>query len=172
MGLLGKLFGDDDLDKKAKGFFDSLVGSVQNKPQNNNTQNTEQSYYAAPSPAPAAAQNGPSGFSWGDTMPNEENQFNSGLTYDAYFEKVYREDFPEYRVTKQMSRTGKCCVFTFERDGRVCLKVEVLSQSSAPYKIRQECLQSGIGYTRFYHNHHGWWNTRRYVDERTRNAIK
>ena len=172
MGLLGKLFGDDDIEKKAKGFFDDLVKSVQNPPQNNAapSQPAAQSY-SAPVQSASPAQ-GASGFSWGDTMPDEENQFNSGLSYHEYFEKIYKEEFSDYDVSKEIKPSGKGCEFTFTKDGRVALKVEVISRSSNPYKVRNDCRKAGIGYTRFYHDNHGWWNTRRYVIERTGNAIR
>ena len=171
MGLLGKLFGDDDLDKKAKGFFNSLVGS---KPQNTPPaqQVQQNNYYAAPSQPQPQAGYAPSGFSWGEDMPAEENQFNSGMKYYDYFEKIYREEFPDYVVTREMPRGDKYCLFTFSQGGRVALKVEVISQSCGVYKERSVCRMQGIGYTRFYHDHYGWWNTRSYVIERTRSAIR
>ena len=169
MGLLGKLFGDDDLDKKAKGFFDGLVKSVQNTAQSSGNNNAPvQTSYQQEAPAQSA----PVGVSWGPVKPAEENQFNSGLSYQDYFEKVYREEFPEYSISREMKKTGTGCNFTFEKDGRVCLKVEVISRSTNPYKLMRDCREAGIGYTRFYHNNHGWWNTRSYVVARTRAAIK
>ena len=171
MGLLGKLFGDDDLDRKAKGFFNSLVGGG-----NDNADNAQTVQYTNYTPTPAqnaAAVNfQPSGVSWGETMPDEENQFNSGLKYYDYFDKIYRQEFPDYIVTREMPRGESYCLFTFTQGGRVALKVEVLSRTTGAYKERSACKSQGIGYTRFYHNNPGWWNTRSYVIERTRSALR
>jgi hypothetical protein len=172
MGLLGKLFGDDDLDRKAKGFFDDLTKSLQGQPQQGSTQPQQTQQPSAPAYSAPVQSNAPSGFSWGENMPAEENQFNSGLKYYEYFEKIYREEFPEYQVTKEFPYGEGRCVFTFISGSRIALKVEVMSQRHSVYKLRRDCQANGIGYTRFYHDHHGWWNTRRYVIERTRNAIK
>lgn len=173
MGLLGKLFGDDDIEKKAKGFFDDIVKSVQN---NNKpaapAQQAAQPQYGNAAPVQQAVNDSQSGFSWGPDMPDEENQFNSGLVYHEYFEKVYREEFSEYVVEKELPANRNACIFTFKKDGREVLKVEVISQKSSPYKVSNDCHAAGIGYTRFYHDHHGWWNTREYVKERTKNAIR
>ncbi len=170
MGFLGKLFGDDDIEKKAKGFFDGLVNSVQNSGQNN-TPSDAQTYSTPVDPAPVQSA-APSGVSWGEVMPAEENQFSFGGSFDEYFEKIYREEFSDFSVTKEFPQNRNACIFTFVKDGRAVLKVELISEKSSPYKIKRECEQMGIGYTRFYFDHHGWWNTRSYVIERTRNAIK
>ena len=171
MGLLGKLFGDDDIDKKVKGFFGSITNGLQNQQGSAQPQQTQA--YSAPvqNTAPAAS-SAPSGVSWGENMPAEENQFNSGLKYYEYFEKVYREEFPEYQITKEFPYDEGRCVFTFTNGGRIALKVEVMSQRCSTYKISRDCRQNGIGYTRFYHDHHGWWNTRSYVIGRTRSALR
>ena len=33
---------------------------------------------------------------WGELMPKDENQFAFKGTYKEYFEKIFREEFPEY----------------------------------------------------------------------------
>ncbi len=167
MGFLGRLFGDDDIEKKAKSFFGGLANSNQAQPTTPQPVQQSPSYYSAPTQSSA-----PSGVSWGENMPAEENQFNSGLKYYEYFEKIYREEFPEYQVTKEFPYGEGRCIFTFISGSRIALKVEVMSQRCSVYKLRNDCRSNGIGYTRFYHDHHGWWNTRSYVIERTRNAIR
>ena len=172
MGLLGKLFGDDDLDRKAKGFFNSLVGGQNGGTAQQAPQAQQDNYYAQPAQVQPQASYSPSGFSWGENMPDEENQYNSGLKYYDYFEKIYREEFPDYVVTREMPRGEGYCLFTFTQGGRVALRVEVLSRTCGVYKVRNDCREQGVGYTRFYHNYYGWWNTRAYVIQRTRSAIR
>jgi len=50
---------------------------------------------------------GPSGFSWGPNMPEEENQFNSGLGYQQYFDRIFRAEFPDCRIDCQSLRGAK-----------------------------------------------------------------
>ena len=122
--------------------------------------------HVEPIPAPEA-----SGFSWGPTMPDEENQFNFNGTYVQYFEKVFREEFPRYDVQKETSPNGKRTTFFFRDGGQVAPVVEVLSQSCDVYKHRRDCAARGIPYLRFYHDHEGWWNTRAYVVKRVGEAL-
>ena len=113
-----------------------------------------------------------SGFSWGDDMPAEENQFNFGGNYRDYFEKIFREDFADLSVAKEIpEKFPKRTTYRLSRGGTVALVVELLPDSSSTKKVRNECASQGIPYVRFYYDHDGWWNTRAYVVDRIRKAL-
>ncbi len=112
----------------------------------------------------------PSGFSWGPTMPAEENQFNSGLPYAEYFERIFRTEFADCQLTRE-ARGPRSTVFTFYRGGQTALVVELLSKSSDAKKLRKDCRAAGIPYLRYYYDYEGWWNTRAYVVTLTRAAL-
>ena len=112
-----------------------------------------------------------SGFSWGENMPAEENQFNSGLPYYQYFDKVLREGFPGYEIRGESVKDGAAAIFTFTQGGRDALVVEVMSDSSEAQKVRRSCQAAGTPYLRFYHNHDGWWNTKAYVLSRVKGVL-
>ena len=85
---------------KAKGFFDGLVNSVQNSGQNNTPSNA-QTYSTPVDPAPVQSA-APSGVSWGEVMPAEENQFSFGGSFDEYFEVTRQEGLKKvYKKQKQ-----------------------------------------------------------------------
>ncbi len=109
--------------------------------------------------------------SWGDQMPSEENSFSFAGTYQEYFMKVFTEEFPAYKITEEAAKIGKSSIFTFEKDGKTALIVEILSENSSAKKVRDDCKASGAPYLRFYYNHQGWWNTRSYVKDRTAKAL-
>lgn len=111
------------------------------------------------------------GDTWYDHIPAEECQYNSGTTYLEYFEKIFREDFPEYDITREDAEPFRRYVYTFAKEGAVKLVVELMSERSSVRKTRNECLKSGIPYLRFYFDHSGWWNTRSYVKDRIRAAL-
>lgn len=113
-----------------------------------------------------------SGFSWGPVMPDEENQFNFNGTYKEYFRDVFMNEFPQYSIVSYDSNNGKATVFTFNLGVKKALVVELLSEKSSAYKLRKECKRDHIPYLRYYYDHHGWWNTRTYVAERTRKALE
>jgi len=115
---------------------------------------------------------GPSGFSWGEVMPPEENQYNYSGPYYRYFEEVFRSAFPDCAITSEKAPYSDRYTFTFVCTGRTVLIVEVLPDNSSVYATREKCRKEGIGYTRFYHNHHGWWNTREYVIKRATEAMR
>lgn len=175
MGLFSSIFGDKKPDNPVLGALADLVDSAVDAAKNAASGSTEQPAAAPVSqPQPQSAVplfDAPSGVSWGDTMPAEENQFSFSGSYGDYFMKVYREEFPDYTVEYEAIGGGRAGVITFTQGGAVKLKVELLSQSSGAYKLRQDCRKSGTPYLRFYYNHHGWWNTRSYVTERTRTAL-
>ena len=98
MGLLSKLLGDEG--SKQLGKLVKTVASEAEKAARQAGVDLEQVISGAQSgarpqqsaaPAPAPAEKGPSGFSWGDEMPPEENQYNFAGPYTAYFEMIFRE---------------------------------------------------------------------------------
>lgn len=169
MGLLSKILGSS-AERAAKDFFNDIKNDLGGSSLNGST---PQQVYQQPQQAaqPAPAETGPSGFSWGPVMPDEENQFNFNGKYHDYFEQVYRAEFPGYTIEKELPSNRSAAVFTFLRNGQKALVVEVISQKSSPYKARRDCAKENIPYLRFYYDHHGWWNTRRYVTERTKRAL-
>lgn len=171
MGLLSRLLGKAG-EELVKNVVDKAVSEA------GRAVNTAVNGQGSAAPAPQAAREswdavpeGPSGFSWGPTMPAEENQFNSGLGYAAYFEGIFRAEFADYTLLREERTGGKSTVFTFVRDGRKALVVELLSQSSDAQKLRRDCAVDCIPYLRYYYDHEGWWNTRAYVVSRTRAAL-
>ncbi|MBQ8934020.1 MAG: hypothetical protein IJ061_07025 [Lachnospiraceae bacterium] len=114
----------------------------------------------------------PSGWSWGEVMPAEENQFNYPGTYVEYFDHVFRTEFPEYRITCEQAKYYNATIFIFWNGPQRALVVELLPQHSAAQKLRRDCRTSGIPYLRFYYDHEGWWNTYSYVKDRTRDALR
>ena len=173
MGLFSKFLNGsataEDAVKAAKGLLGQL-GLTQPSPGKPAGQPSERPAASEPlNPAPAPS---PSGFSWGEEMPAEENQFNFPGSYRSYFENVFREEFADYSVSVETPRNRDAAVFTFAKDGRKALVVEVMSQTSGARAIRKTCRKSGVPYLRYYHNHHGWWNTRAYVVQRTRGALR
>ena len=180
MSLFSKILGEagSELIKKAAdavekaaadgvlGALDSVAGTNLKEQAKEHDQQLQTGSHIEPIPASDA-----SGFSWGPTMPDEENQFNFNGTYVQYFEKVFREEFPRYDVQKETSPNGKRTTFFFRDGGQVALVVEVLSQSCDVYKHRRDCAARGIPYLRFYHDHEGWWNTRAYVVKRVGEAL-
>ena len=111
------------------------------------------------------------GNSWGPTMPLEENQYNFPGTPAAYFEKILAEDFPGYRLEKEVPQDSKATVFTLWEGDKQAAVVELLNKNSVRNKIRRDCRLAGIPYTRFYFDVEGWWNTRVYVKERIQKAM-
>ena len=108
---------------------------------------------------------------WGELMPAEENQYSFNGSYIQYFEKVFAEEFPSYQISHAPAGNGRITVFTFMNGGRKALVVELLSERCSVYKLRNQCLNEGIPYLRFYYDHDGWWNTRSYVAGRVRGAL-
>lgn len=165
MGLLSDLLGGKTPDN-------SLLGAVVGK-LDETISAVQQTANAPAQPAQKPAQPAADARAEDDyeTVPAEENLFSFGGSFTAYFDKIFREEFPDYEISSEASYQGTIVVFTFCRDGRTALKVELLSQCSGAKKLRSECAKSGTPYLRFYYNHPGWWNTRSYVTERTRNAL-
>ncbi len=159
MGFFSKLFGGDT-EKIAKEMLGEYAKSAKERIPNQNysddiVYDKEQT----------------SGLSYGKKMPAEENQFSFGGTYVQYFEKVFKEEFPEYQIEHEDEPGLRASVFTFYNGGEKALVVEILSETSRRNTIRKECYSRNIPYLRFYHNHDGWWNTRSYVASRTKDAL-
>ncbi len=181
MSLFSKLLGEagSELLKKAAdavekatadgvlGALDTVAGTNLKEQAKAHDEQLQTGSHVEPIPA-----SGPSGFSWGPTMPDEENQFNFNGTYRQYFEMIFREDFPGYTVRQETAPNGRRVTYTLLNGGAVALVVEVLSQRCDVYKNRRDCARQGIPYLRFYYDHEGWWNTRAYVVQRIGNALR
>ena len=161
MGLLSKLFKDGGAD--ALNALKSAAQEVINEAAAKKP--------AAPTASQTAPVNRAGSDKWGDTMPAEENQFSFAGTYVQYFETVFCEAFPAYRLVTAAGADRRSTVITFWQDNRQALVVELKSEKSSAQKLRRDCAAAGIPYLRFYYDHHGWWNTRTYVVERTRRAL-
>lgn len=179
MGLFSNLFGDSGKDiDNAFSKMKNLAGDLIDDGQINQSKTQPAAPVAAPAPqynnstqAQAFEEEGPSGDSWGPNMPAEENQFNSGLKYQDYFTKVFTEAFSSYQIDKEDVRDGSAMLFTFSQGEVKKLVVEVISQRSSPYKVRNDCSRQGIAYLRYYYDYDGWWNTKSYVIRRTSKAL-
>ena len=189
MGFFSKLIKDAGLDELGKNIAEAaseLKKGITGEQTANNSQNAGnaswsqgsagQTAQGSPSwtqnpAAQAARAAAPSGQSWGEVMPDEENQFNYRGTYLQYFEDIFAHEFAEYEVSRETVSDGKRHIFTFRSGDRTALVVELMAQSSASRKLREKCRRSGTPYLRYYYDHEGWWNTRAYVTERTRKAL-
>ncbi len=173
MGFLSKLFGGSkDAEKTALDLLKNLMNSDKKEDRKEEKKQEEAPAPAQdPSPVYDSTDSGPSGFSWGERMPAEENQYNYNGTYREYFEHIFRDDFSQYQLKAEPQPGGKRIVYTLFDLGRTVCVVEVMHQGSDSKKLREKCRRNGIGYCRFYHNHDGWWNTREYVVTRIKEAI-
>ncbi len=160
MGLFSKLFGNAIDEKTVKGVFDDLSKAV-NGPGRN--KQSEQTNYSAPAAAAPEIS---------DEKPAEENQYNFKGTYIQYFDKVFREEFPEYEISYERSSLNRTStIFTFRSSGNVVLYVELMTERSTANRFREKCKKEGTPYLRYYYDHNGWWNTRKYITDRTRKAL-
>ena len=153
MGLLDKLFGGNssELIDKFKDFVET--GS---KEETNESTSVDS----------------PFGISWGERMPQEENQYNSGKSYDQYFYDILTENFPTYRITcEKIFKYNEGAKITFYNGEIKELVIELQSENDSDIMIHRRCELEGIPYLRFYYDHKGWWNTKKYVLNRTRNAL-
>ncbi len=169
MGLFSKILGENsDAEKVAKDLIGGIIKTAQQQASSAGSGKAES---GASYGAPAAAKPSPSGFSWGEEMPNEENQFNFNGTYTQYFESIFRAEFSNYRIEKTAPGGSNRTVYTFYSGDRKALVTEIMSQNCSAKKLRRDCEAAGIPYLRYYYDHHGWWNTRNYVVTRTRAAL-
>lgn len=170
MGILSKLFGGDKgAEKAAKDLLNGLFGEKPNQPSSSGTTVTSK---PAEAPQRPASPESPSGFSWGEEMPAEENQFNYNGPFWSYFEHIFSADFPAYRVEKREIEPRKRIAYTLWSGASKAVVVELMNESCSAYKFRNDCAKEGVPYVRFYHDHDGWWNTREYVVTRIRGALK
>ena len=107
----------------------------------------------------------PAGTYWGPVMPAEENQYNFNGPYIEYFSQIFKAEFPEYNIEYNKERNWRSESFTFRKDGRKALVVEILPKSSNAKLLRSRCRAEGTPYLRYYYNVDGWWNVRSYVTE-------
>ncbi len=131
----------------------------------------------------------------GTDMPAEENQRNSGLPVQKYFEKVLSEVFPDAYVEvqdvsypgparwvksgllgKYHSEPGEkkpAWLFLVRKDRLPILAVEVMAiYNKSRTKLRTSYTKNGVPYIRFYHDVDVWWNTKSYIRERALQAVK
>ncbi|HBR04921.1 MAG TPA: hypothetical protein DD722_04065 [Lachnospiraceae bacterium] len=108
-----------------------------------------------------------SGFSWGENMPVDENQYNYNGTFMEYFEFVIKEEYPMYKLVVNHDEKQ----FLLYDGAKPVLVVEILSERNNTNWLRNKCKFEGTPYCRFYYDHQGWWNTREYVKHRTHLAL-
>ena len=157
MGIFSKLIGGlasgQDPKEVLKKAADELLNTSGARPE-------------APAPEPSApAEPG---------IPAEENQYNSGLSYEDYFRKVFSEEFPacELRFSKVPGKSAYVSTrVSFHSAEREVLVVELKSERNENNALRRECERLGVPYLRFYYDHSGWWNTRSYVADRVRRVL-
>lgn len=162
MGLFGKL---------AKDILRQVMNDGTDSRYERNNNHSQQEYENSYSPEPTYPKGMNTGCSWGDIMPDEENQYNFDGKYYEYFEKIYNEEFPQYNITYDKLTNRNATIFTFRSGNTPVLYVELLSSKSSAKKFRAECAKYGIAYLRFYFDKHDWWNTRSYVIMRTKMAL-
>ena len=172
MGFLDKLFGSNVADKiknAAETVAKEATNAVNAAANPNSAASNARPASAAPAPSSSGAE---SGFSWGPTMPAEENQYSFSGSYLAYFDMVFSQEFPQYRITRETPKKGHSTIYSFWLGERKALVAELMSERSEANKLRSECRARHIPYVRFYYDHDGWWNTRSYVAQRTRAALE
>ena len=172
MSLLSKLFGEGKNEvlgalKEAaqKAGVDSLLDDIRNPSAQTGSEVREDQSSGLWGRKPE------SGFSWGEKMPAEENQYSFKGSYLAYFDMVFSQEFPQFRITRETAPNGKITVYKFWQGEREALVAELMSDRCETKKLRSACAARGVPYVRFYYDHHGWWNTRSYVASRTHAAL-
>ncbi len=177
MGLFSNLFGEkgkeaDSVLDKMKQLADDLDGVKYADEDEKRIMNGGSAPASADSGSFSATftEDAVCGDSWGPVMPSEPNQFNSGLKPRDYFLKIFNEDFSTYQL-EEIKSGWSDVAFNFVQNGQKKLVVELMSDGTQRYKLRNECRAQGIPYLRFYYDHDGWWNTRSYVTRRVANAL-
>ena len=171
MGLLSKIFGGDaEAEKTAKDLLQGIFGGAEKKESSPDTYGPDENVNETVA-GEERKTDSPSGDSWGEEMPAEENQFNYNGSYVQYFENIFATEFAAYRTEKDTVSQNRQ-IYTFYNASAKALVVELMSQSCAAYKTREDCRKNNIPYLRFYHDHDGWWNTRSYVVRRIGNALQ
>lgn len=171
MGLFDKLFGDN---KEAASFMEKLLKAAAEEKQKEKEAREAARKEEAAKPAEPAAETAqelaPAGTYWGEIMPAEENLVSFKGNRIEYFNGIFTNEFPEYRI-EMVHTTGRAEQYTFYDGLRKALVVEILPASSNVKKVRRDCEAAGIPYLRYYYDHDGWWNVRSYVVSRTRAAL-
>ncbi|MBR4728602.1 MAG: hypothetical protein IK080_12010 [Clostridia bacterium] len=174
MGLFDKLFNDPNAQaalKQAKNLAQNVLSEAQKKVDSMQKPQAASPAQTAAPVRPAAS--APSGDSWGEEMPAEENQYNFNGTYDQFFQSIFRAEFPDYTVQAAPNNQNRSGMqYVFRSGDKIALVVEVMTDRSVAQKLRRACEARGIPYLRFYHDHPGWWNTRSYVVRRVRAALQ
>ena len=184
MGLFSKLLGDAgaELEKaldeagKALGEAAKKAGITENDIKKA-VESAKAEKASAPAQAAKAAEKsadedlGPSGFSWGPTMPDEPNQYNFDGTYKQYFEGIFKSEFGSFKITREKGYGGNTTVYRFYEGDKQALVVELMPSKSSSRALRENCRKQGIPYRRFYIDYEGWWNTRTYVITRMNEAL-
>ena len=164
MGFFSKLFGAAN-EQIARNIANEVLKNTQNTSQNNYYDNSQ------PSSKQKTTNEGASGFSWGPVMPSEENQYNYNGTFSQYFDSIFLREFSCYEIMKNEGKYTHLPYYSFIKNGRCVLMVELFSRRSAANKLRNDCRNAGIPYLRYYIDVDGWWNTKEYVIKRTRDAL-
>ena len=132
MGLFSKLFGtvNDNIIKTIK---NDITGSSSEDPWNKTQERPANKKPDAPR----------SGFSWGDVMPDEENQYNFNGTYQQYFENIFRFYFSEYYIRRHTLSAVLYRPQGLVEYKRICCHThkkcsQVLNISSKIYSIKKE----------------------------------
>jgi hypothetical protein len=174
MSLLSKLLGDSK--KELAPVLDALKDAAQKAGVDSLLNEVQAARPAQPAPPQRRpeyrARPAESGFSWGEDMPAEENQYSFHGNYLGYFDMVFSQEFPQYRITRETPKKGKSTIYSFWQGERKVLVAELMSENSEANKLRSACRAQGMPYVRFYYDHDGWWNTRSYVAQRTRAALE
>ena len=167
MGLLSKFLNvSEETEKAAKDMVNDIISSkVRTAGMKPEQVPSGQAKTAPPFPQ--------SGISWGRQMPDEENQYNYQGDYMEYFEHIFRDDFPQYKVKKSYIDGTRRVAYVFSNQEKEnALIIELMPETSAAYKFRNDCRENNIPYLRFYYNHDGWWNTREYVNSRMKTILR
>ena len=98
MGLFSKFFQSANDAEKAEKMMRDLFGGANNNNNRSVQQQPVQQSAPAPAPQQRPASNSPSGFSWGEEMPAEENQYNFNCTYKHYFYSIFLTEFSDYQI--------------------------------------------------------------------------
>ncbi len=161
MGFLSKLFGD----AAGKAAKDMISGIINGQGSSTDAGTVTDSATVFDSEAATDC-------SYGKKMPKEANQYNYNGSYTDYFEEIFKQQLPTYTMEKQKSNYAKPgMVYTFYSGSTKALVVELISDKSSVYKLRNQCARESVPYLRFYYDHQGWWNTRSYVIDRIQRAI-
>ena len=175
MSLLSKLFGDNKTAESALDFMKNAAKEVVETAEKlQKEKSVSFSQGSAPKESTYVKIDAPdvrSGDSWGEQMPSEENQYNFNGTYTAYFEHIFREEFPSVQFTVSQGMNPANPIYSFFCNGKKVLVLELKSESSTAQRFRKAAEKEGIPYLRFYYDHAGWWNTRSYVVGRMRKVL-